>query len=331
MILKSLNLEQSIKYNYFLIFGENDGIKDELINLNFLSKFKDNNYRTSEKDLLANIENFFNHIFTKSFFDKEKLIIVTDVSDKIYETIFEIIEKSPPDIKIILIGGLLEKKTKLRKLFEKEKNLVCVPCYKDNLQSISNLIRNFFNQRKITVSQEIINFLINQTNGNRKNLKNELNKIDMFINGKLKINITDIQNLVKSDENYDLNELIESCLSLNKKKALSILNENNFNQEDNIRILKIFLHKLKRLKNLLSQNKNNNNLEITINNYRPPIFWKDKDALKRQLKIYSLREINKIIKNLNELEVKLKQRPQVSNQIIANFIIEKLNFTNNSI
>jgi len=331
MILKSLNLDQSIKYNYFLIFGENDGIKDELINLNFLSKFKDNNYRTSEKDLLANIENFFNHIFTKSFFDKEKLIIVTDVSDKIYETIFEIIEKSPPDIKIILIGGLLEKKTKLRKLFEKEKNLVCVPCYKDNLQSISNLIRNFFNQRKITVSQEIINFLINQTNGNRKNLKNELNKIDMLINGKLKINITDIQNLVKSDENYDLNELIESCLSLNKKKALSILNENNFNQEDNIRILKIFLHKLKRLKNLLSQNKNNNNLEITINNYRPPIFWKDKDALKRQLKIYSLREINKIIKNLNELEVKLKQRPQVSNQIIANFIIEKLNFTNNSI
>jgi DNA polymerase-3 subunit delta len=331
MILKSLNLDQSIKYNYFLIFGENDGIKDELINLNFLSKFKDNNYKTSERDILVNIENFFNHIFTKSFFDKEKLIIVNDVSDKIYEIISGIIEKSPPDIKIILIGGLLEKKTKLRKLFEKEKNLVCVPCYKDNLQTISNLIRNFFDQRKITISQEIIDFLINQTNGNRKNLKNELSKIDMFISGKLKINITDIQNLVKSDENYDLNELIDSCLSLNKKKTLSILNENNFNQEDNIRILKIFLHKLKRLKNLLNQNKNNNNLEITINNYKPPIFWKDKDTLKRQLKIYSLREINQIIKNLNELESKLKQRPQVSNQIIANFIIDKLNFTNNSI
>ena len=331
MILKTLNFDQTIKYNYFLLFGENDGIKDELINLNFLSKFKDNNYRTSEKDILANIENFFNHIFTKSFFDREKLIIITDVSDKIYETIYEIIEKSPPDIKIVLIGGLLEKKMKLRKLFEKEKNLICVPCYKDNLQSISSLIRNFFNERKLVVSQEIINLLINQTNGNRRGLKNELNKISMFVNGKLKINIKDIQSLVKSDENYDLNELIESCLSLNKKKALSILNENNFNQEDNIRILKIFLHKLKRLKNLLSQNKNNNNLEITINNYRPPIFWKDKDILKRQLKIYSLREINKIIKNLNELEVKLKQRPQVSNQIIANFIIDKLNFTNNSI
>ena len=331
MILKSLNLDQSIKYNYFLIFGENDGIKDELINLNFLSKFKDNNYRTSEKDILANIENFFNHIFTKSFFDKEKLIIITDVSDKIYETISEIIEKSPQDIKIVLIGGLLEKKMKLRKLFEKETNLICVPCYKDNLQSISSLIRNFFNERKLIVSQEIINLLINQTNGNRRGLKNELNKIDMFVNGKLKINIKDIQSLVKSDENYDLNELIDSCLSLNKKKTLSILNENNFSQEDNIRILKIFLHKLKRLKNLLSQNKNNNDLDMTINNYRPPIFWKDKDILKRQLKIYSLREVNKIIINLNEIELKLKQRPQVSNQIIANFIIDKLNLANNTI
>ena len=331
MILKSLNLDQSIKYNYFLIFGENDGIKDELINLNFLSKFKDNNYRTSEKDVLANIENFFNHIFTKSFFDKEKLIIITDVSDKIYETISEIIEKSPQDIKIVLIGGLLEKKMKLRKLFEKEKNLICVPCYKDNLQSISSLIRNFFNERKLIVSQEIINLLINQTNGNRRGLKNELNKIDMFVNGKLKINIKDIQSLVKSDENYDLNELIDSCLSLNKKKTLSILNENNFSQEDNIRILKIFLHKLKRLKNLLIQNKNNNDLDMTINNYRPPIFWKDKDILKRQLKIYSLREVNKIIINLNQIELKLKQRPQVSNQIIANFIIDKLNLANNTI
>ena len=70
---------------------------------------------------------------------------------------------------------------------------------------------------------------------------------------------------------------------------------------------------------------------MTINNYRPPIFWKDKDILKRQLTIYSLREINKIIKNLNEIELRLKQRPQVSNQIIANFIIDKLNLANNTI
>ena len=329
MIQKSINLNLAIKYNYFLIYGENDGLKDEVIQLNFIKKYKVNTYRKSEKEILANTEGFFGNIFTKSFFENEKLILITDVSDKIYELISEIIEKNPSDIKIVLVGGLLEKKSKIRKIFEKEKNLICTPCYKDNLLSISNLIKNFFYQRKITVSQEIINLLINQTNENRKNLKNELNKIDIYLNGKSKINILDIQNLVKSSENFDLNELIDACLLFNKKKTLSILNENVFNQEDNIRMIKIFLNKLKRLKNLIIQNKEFNNFEITINNFKPPIFWKDKDILNKQLKIYSLKEVNEIIKSLNEIELTMKKRPQITNQIINNFIIDKLGYTNN--
>ena len=329
MIQKSINLDHVIKYNYFLIYGENDGLKDEVIQLNFAKKYKENTYKKSEKEVLANTESFFSNIFTKSFFENEKLILITDVSDKIYGLISEIIEKNPSDIKIVLVGGLLEKKSKLRKIFEKEKNLICTPCYKDNLLSISNLIRNFFYQKKINVSQEITDLLINRTNGNRKNLKNELNKIDIYLNGKSKINILDIQNLVKPSENFDLNELINACLLFNKKKTLSILNENVFNQEDNIRMIKIFLNKLKRLKNLIIQNKEFNNFEITINNFKPPIFWKDKDILNKQLKIYSLKKVNEIIKSLNEIELTMKKRPQITNQIINNFIIDKLGYTNN--
>ena len=115
----------------------------------------------------------------------------------------------------------------------------------------------------------------------------------------------------------------------NKKRTLSILNENVFNQEDNIRMIKIFLNKLKRLKNLIIQNKEFNNFEITINNFKPPIFWKDKDILNKQLKIYSLKEVNEIIKSLNEIELTMKKRPQITNQIINNFIINKLGYTNN--
>lgn len=329
MIQKSINLDHTLNYKYFLIYGENDGLKDEIIQLNFIKKYKENTYKKSEKEVLANTESFFSNIFTKSFFENEKLILITDVSDKIYGLISEIIEKNPSDIKIVLVGGLLEKKSKIRKIFEKEKNLICTPCYKDNLLSISNLIRNFFYQKKINVSQEITDLLINRTNGNRKNLKNELNKIDIYLNGKSKINILNIQNLVKSNEDKDLSELVDACLLFNKKKTLSILNENVFNQEDNIRMIKIFLNKLKRLKNLIIQNKEFNNFEITINNFKPPIFWKDKDILNKQLKIYSLKEVNEIIKSLNEIELTMKKRPQITNQIINNFIIDKLGYTNN--
>ena len=297
MIQKPFNLNLSKNYNYFFLYGENDGLKEELINIHFKSKFNENIYKNTENEIFKNIDAFYNHIFSKSFFENEKLIIITDVSDKICETVSEIIEKKPTDIKIILVGGLFQKKSKLRKLFEKEKDLICIPCYKDNLLTTSNLIKSFFSKKKIVISQEIVNLLIEQTRGDRKSLKNELDKIDIFLDKKAKINILDIKKLVKANGNYDLGELVDSCLSGYKKKTLSILNENILNQEDIIKILRIFLQKLKRIKNLIIQNENNNNLETTINNYKPPIFWMDKDNLKKQLKMYSLRDINRIIKN----------------------------------
>ena len=331
MIQKPFNLNHSKNYNYFFLYGENDGLKEELINIHFKSKFNENIYKNSENEIFKNIDAFYNHIFSKSFFENEKLIIITDVSDKICETISEIIEKKPTDIKIILVGGLFQKKSKLRKLFEKEKELVCIPCYKDNLLSISNLIKDFFNKKKIIISQEIVNLLIEQSKSDRKNLKNELDKIDIFLNNKTRINIQDIKKLVNTSGNYDYSELVDNCLSGYRRKTLSILNENVFNQEDNIRILRVFLQKLKRIKDLIIQNENNNNFELTINNYKPPIFWMDKDNLKKQLKMYSLRDIDKIMKNVNEIELTSKKNFQISNQIIANFIIEKLNYTNSSI
>ena len=312
------------KINYYLFYGENEGHKDDVITYNFNNFSKKNTYKYNEKEIIENKEDFFENIYSKSFFENEKLIIVSNSSDKILNIIKEIIESDVKDIVIILVAKILEKKSKLRNFFEKEKNISIVPFYADTFQTLTTIAKEYLNKNKISLSQENLNLIIERSQGDRINLKNELEKILSLSKNKKKIDLNDIIRLTNLSENYSASELVDSCLCKNKKKTLNILNENISTLDDNIQILKTFLYKLKRLKQLkINQNKNND-IEKTINSSRPPIFWKDKDNVKLQMKIWNLNDIQEFIINLNDTEYLVKENPQISNEIVNNLILERL-------
>ena len=330
MIIKSyeINKINLKKNNIYLLYGENEGFKNKVINDAF-KKFSKNIYKYDEKEILNNKENFFNKIFSKSFFEKEKLIIILRSTEKIANIIEEIIEKNIEDTKIILLANILEKKSKLRILFEKNKNIICIPFYADNIQTLSNIANTYFKEKKIPISQETINILVARSRGDRLNLNNEITKIENFIKNKKKINIDDILKLTNLAENYSVTELVDSCLSKNSKKTINILNENNYSAEDCILIIKTFLIKAKRLNKLQSQTKENKNIDQLVNSFKPPIFWKDKEIVKEQIKNWTLKKVENLIYKTNEIELLIKKNSSNSINILFDFIITQSNKTNN--
>ena len=331
MIIKSFEIDKiNVKSsNFYLFYGENEGNKNETIEKIFNINISKNIYRYEEKEILDNFESFFESIQSKSFFEKEKLIIISRVSDKIKNIIEEIIEKNIKDIKIVLNSGILEKKSKLRSLFEKNKNTICVPFYADSNQTLSKIINNFFREKKIIVSQEKINLLIDRCRGNRQNLRNELDKIDSFIKNKKNINIDQIMKLTNLAENYNVSELIDSYLAANFKKTINILNENNFSIEDCMLITRTLLVKSKRLYKLLLEINNNKSIEEAISSFNPPIFWKDKETVKQQIKNWSLNRAENLIYKTNELELLIKKNSNNSINILSDFIINQPNRISN--
>ena len=315
--------------DFFLLYGANSGLIEETINKIFKPKFSKNIINFEESEILNKIETFKEMLFNKSFFEDNKLIIIKRASDKILDLIKEVVERNPDDIKFIITCGILEKKSKLRNFFEKEKETISIPFYEDNHQSLSIFTQNFLKEKKIKLSNENINLIIERSGGNRINLLNELEKISSFSNKKQKIRIGDINKLTNLTENYSISELVDYCLAKNKRKTINILNENNLKDDENILILKSFLYKLKRLK--LIKNQINKNIDQILISFRPPIFWKDKDIIKQQLKVLSLSEINYLILRVNNLELQIKKNNQISNQILNNFILESLKSTNNVI
>ena len=329
MISKYYEIEKlRNKTNYFLFYGENEGQKQDVIQANFSKFTKDNIYKYTEKDIIENKQIFLENIYSKSFFENEKLILISDVSDKILNLIKEIIESNIDDVIIILLAKRLDKKSKLRNYFEKEKIVLIVPFYEDTPQTLLSIANKILFENKISLYPENINLIVERSQGDRINLKNELQKIINLSQNNKKLELEDILKLTNLSENYSAGELVDNCLSKNKKRTLNILNENIPSSEDNILILRTFLIKLKRLRKLRLNLKENNNIDQVINSFKPPIFWKDKNIIKQQIKLWKLNDIESFIVDLNNTESLIKKNPQISNQIINNMILDKVENTN---
>jgi len=334
MILKSFNLKKYLiksNTNIFLLYGENTGLIDQTIKDIFLPIFPKSVSNYDESEILRDIENFKSVLFNKSFFENEKLIIINRGTDKILSIIEELIEKKTQDIKVIIKSNFLEKKSRLRKFFEKDENTVIVAYYEDSYQTLYQLVQNFFKEKKLSISSENINLIIDRSKTNRNNIRTELEKILIFSKNKTTVQTKDLVKLINLSENHDISELVDQCLSKNKKKTINILNENNLNTDENILILRSFLNKLKRLKKLRINLEENKNIEQVLSSFRPQIFWKDKNVIKQQLNNMSLVEINYLIKKINKLELEIKKNFLLSNQIMTNFILENLDRTNSAI
>ena len=331
MIVKSFELPK-IKpkdYKFYLFYGDNEGLKEETIKNLFEENYQDKIHRYEEKEILDNINDFFNSVLTKSFFDNEKLIIINRTTDRVREVIEELIKKNPEDISIILNSKNLEKKSTLRKLFEKEKTIVCVPFYEDNNQTLNSIINLFFRSKKIPISQQLINVLIERSRGDRKNLNNELKKIECFSLNKKNLNLEDIFKLTNLADNYSASELIDNSLAKNTRKTIVILNENNYSDEDNIIIIRTLLAKLKRLLKIYELVDQKNNIEQAVSICKPPIFWKDKPLVIQQIKSWKKDHLKNLIYKTNEIELLIKKNTTIAKNILSDFMINNSRKSNN--
>ena len=323
MIIKTFEISKKKfdKENFFLVYGENEGLKNEIVQ-SLKKNLNGNIVNYDETQIISNNELFYEKIFNQSLFENEKIIIINRCSEKIYEIIENIIKKKTTDIKIILNANVLEKKSKLRNLFEKNRELIIVPTYKDNSITLTDIAKKFFNNYKISISQETINLLVNRCNGDRGHLKSELDKILIYIHDKKNISLEEIYKLTNLAENFSINELVDTTLSKNSQKTSEIINESTYKSEDGILILRTFLQRAKRLLNLYEKQNENLSLDGLIDNYKPPIFWKDKPMVKKQLENWSKSRIKDLIININKTETFLKKNSSISLMLVYNFIYE---------
>ena len=318
--LNKLNLKNT---NFILLHGKNEGYKEEEI-IKITNKFNIKAKNYDEKQVIDNTEEFFANNLNKSLFDSDKIIIINRCTDKITKIVEELIDRNISDIIFILNSDALDKKSKLRNFFEKSKNkLVSVAFYPDNFDTLLRIAQQALRERKILLSNECISVIVSKCASDRKNLLNEIEKIELYLKDKKKISNEEVFKIINLAENHSVNELINSCLVKNQKKLFSILNNNIFSNEDCIVIIRTLLKKTKDLLNLVIQFHLNKNINATIDNAKPPIFWKDKNIIKDQINLWSVNKLKDLIIEINDIEYQIKKNSNNSINLTTNFLLEK--------
>ena len=323
MIVKAFefNKLKTSNYNFYLFYGKNEGLQNEIINKYFVDKFDGQIDKYEENEFINNSEIIFREILNKSLFDNEKILIISRVGEKIFKYVEKLSGKNLNDVKIILKSTSLEKRSKLRNYYEKNKTHIITPTYEDNEKSLSGLAISFLNENKIKISREALNLLISRASGERQNLKSELEKIFNYSQTNKTISFDVINKLSNLSENYEVNELANSYLSKNTKNVSKILNENNYSNEDCILILRTLLNKSKKLLEIIKKNEQLKNIDQVLSATKPPIFWKDKENIKIQAKSWKLKDLKNKIYEINNVETLIKGNSKNSLNIICDFIV----------
>lgn len=323
MIIKSFEVGKIdiSKYNFFLIYGKNHGLQNQIVNNNLVNNFDGQIDKYEENEFIFNSEVIITGLMNRSLFEDKKILIISRSSDKIFNLIEELSSKNLLDIKIILKSDVLDKRSKLRSFFEKGKSIVAIPTYEDNERNLYSVVINFLNEHKIKISREAINLVINRSSGDKQNLEQELNKILNYSFSNKNITYETIEKLSNLSENYNVNELANYYLAKNTKNVARILNENNYSNEDCVLIIRTLLNKSKKLLTIIDKYNQTDNLDQVISSTKPPIFWKEKEIVKIQAKSWGLDDLKSKIYELNEIETTIKTNSNNSLNIISNFFV----------
>jgi len=337
MIIKSYEVQKNksnlSKYNFFLLYGENLGLKKDI--RKFIKTGIEQGSNNAEilflyeDEILDDEENYYNLIYTGSLFSNKKIITIYEATDKIIKKISDIYDKYPENVFLIIFSGILEKRSKLRNFFEANKKAICIPCYLDSEKDLEVIAQLELKKNNIMLSQEAINLLIEKSNSDRNNLRNEIGKIHSYSLNKKKLELTDIISLINFSGDYKSDIFINECLCGNITQYKKIISELYVNTVNQILLLRILSNKIQRLIKIKAKENKSNNVDNLINAIKPTVFWKEKPLLKKQLSIWSLNNLKKIIDEINNIELLCKKNPQISKVIFFNFFSKICKKANN--
>ena len=317
MIFKSYIIENDISLledkNIILLYGENTGLKDDLKRKIIERSIDREIIKLNQDDILKNNFLLDKEIMNLSLFNNKKIIIIDNITDKS----FSLIEKNviQDNCKICLFSGTLEKKSKLRNLFEKEKSLGIIPCYEDNEITLRNYIKSYLKNIK-GLNQEIINFIIDNSNKSRDKIKNELNKIVVYFIEK-QINILELRQLLNLDENDNSQKLRDTAILGDKKLLNELISKTQINEQDNMIYIRGLLNQFVKLAEVLEINKTKKNLTQSIESLNPKIFWKDKPTILGQVNKWQIKNIKTTIDELTNAEILIKSSTDIKGSEIT--------------
>ena len=308
------SLVEKKKYAAYLIYGQNKGLvreKSQVIIDTYKNKETeiikfDNDEFVSEPEKLSNEFNTF------SLTAEKKILHVLNVKDNLTEIISDAITSQNLNCLIVFESEELTPRSKLRKFFEKEKHLGILPCYFDSERDVQDLIEFTFNKENMQINRDIVLLIAKHLGNERHIIKNELEKIILYLKNKKEIKIEDIMKCLSQNENFGFDDLNYSICDGNLIKLDKIINQLYLEGINPIALLRSVGKHFQKILFVNEKIDAGMNLSESVSQLKPPIFFLYINQFKDQVRKWKTALCYKAIERILETEELCKINSKIS-------------------
>jgi len=240
-------------------------------------------------------------VLTVPLFGGRRIVWIKDASGKNLNPAVEpVLKLDDWQTLVVLEAGDIKKGAGLRKLIETHKRAVALACYADNDRGIDQLIDEETREAGLAITREARATLHSLLGGDRMASRGELKKLCLYALHKGRIENEDIEAIIGDASAFEMSELIDAAatgdlstldhglerLADAGSKASVIANQT----------LKHF-QQLHRMRIDVDQGKS---AQSVIDGQRPPIFFSRKPKFSQQLRIWSLKDLERALGILSD-------------------------------
>ena len=274
MLVKSFLLESDIniinKYKSILIYGENEGLKKNI--LQKIKRLNDIEIIDLTNEEIDKSDMFRTQSTNLSLFNKKRIILVTNPKESFLDHVKDFLNNNN-DIKLVIISELLSKKSNIRNFYETEKNIIIVPCYNDTQVTLSNIIRKELSHLN-GLTPSMINQILEKTGNERIKVDEEINKIKLYFLDK-KVTEDELEKLLNYNLEINFNELVSDILLKNIAKINSKFDKLDISREEVFLFFGILINQLDKIKFILLNAQQKQITQSVLTKLNIKIFWKE--------------------------------------------------------
>ena len=307
-------LVEKKKYAAYLVYGQNKGLVREKSQI-IIDSYKNDEtevIKFENDELISEPEKLSNEFNTFSLTAEKKIIHVLNTKDNLVKTITNTVSDQDSNNLIIFETGELTPRSKLRKYFEKEKNLGILACYFDTEKDVQDLIETTFKKEGMSINRDIVLLIAKHLGNERHIIKSELEKIILYLKDKKEFQTEDILKCLSQNEDFGFEDLNYSLCDGDIIKLDKIVNQLYLEGINPVALLRSVGKHFQKILLVNEKLDSGMSLSESVSQLKPPIFFLYINKFKEQVNNWKTILCYKAIERIVETEELCKMNSKIS-------------------
>lgn len=229
----------------------------------------------------------------------------------------------PEDLALVIVeAGELDGRSGLRKLFETADNAAAIACYRDEARDLSTVIRETLAQHKVTASADALTWLAGRLGGDRAVTRSELEKLALYVGPGHEASLEDARTTVGDSADIGFDDLANATAGGDVAALVRVFDKLTAEGMPAVPILRAVQRHFTRLHYCAGLVASGQDPESAMMRLRPPVFWKEKDDFRAQLRRWPPERLSEALERLLDAEIACKTSGPVAETLAGQCLLE---------